>query len=83
MNRNHNDSIAQVSTISSNSAIEVTISEAYRVNDSAEGHAIYKDTATLGEYKCDIRYFSVLKISMFLLVRDYNLTCRVDSFKFF
>ena len=56
-----NDSIAQVTTTTSSSVIDVTISEADKVNDSAEGHTIYKNTATIGEYKGEVRYFSILK----------------------
>lgn len=84
-----NDSIAQVSTTSSSSVIDVTISEADKVNDSAEGHTIYKNTATIGEYKGDVRYFSILKDNekdryIFISTGDYNLTCMmVDSFKMF
>ncbi|MBO6273966.1 MAG: hypothetical protein J6M91_00195, partial [Methanobrevibacter sp.] len=56
-----NDTIAQVTTTSSSSAIEITISEADRVNDSAKGHTIYKNTATIGDHKGEVRYFSILK----------------------
>ena len=84
-----NDSIAQVTTTSSSSLIEVSISEADRVNDSAKGHTIYKDTATIGDYKGEVRYFSVLKDQdnqryVYISTADYNLTCMiVDSFKFY
>ena len=40
-----NDSIAQISLTTSSYFIDNTISEADRVNDSAEGHTIYKNTA--------------------------------------
>lgn len=82
-----NDSIAQISTTESSSVIEVTISEAEKVNDSAEGHTIYKNTANVGEHKGDVRYFSVLTDNdkgryIFISTGDYNLTCMiVDSFK--
>lgn len=82
-----NDSISQISTTSSSYAIETTISEAEKVNDSAEGHTIYKNTANIGEHKGDVRYFSVLKDNdkdryIFISTPDYNLTCMVvDSFK--
>lgn len=56
-----NDTIAQITTTSSSSAIEITISEADRVNDSAKGHTIYKNTANIGDHKGEVRYFSVLK----------------------
>lgn len=84
-----NDSIAQVTTTTSSSVIDVTISEADKVNDSAEGHTIYKNTATIGEYKGEVRYFSILKDNekdryIFISTGDYNLTCMmVDSFKMF
>lgn len=83
-----NDTIAQITTTSSSSAIDVTISESVRVNDSAEGHTIYKDTATIGEHKGDVRYFSVLKDSdndryVFISTDNFNLTSMiVDTFKF-
>ena len=82
-----NDSVAQISTISSSSVIDVTISEAEKVNDSQEGHTIYKNTANIGEYKGEVRYFSVLTDNdkdryIFISTGDYNLTCMiVDSFK--
>ena len=84
-----NDSIAQISTTSSSSRVEVSISEADRVNDSDEGHTIYKSTANVGEHKGDVRYFSVLKDNdkeryIFISTDSYNLTCMiVDSFKIF
>ena len=83
-----NDSIAQVTISSSSADVEVTISEADRVNDSAKGHTIYKNTANIGEHKGEVRYFSILKDndnSRYILIStaDYNLTCMiVDSFKF-
>ena len=84
-----NDSIAQVTITSSSSDIEVTISEAEKVNDSTKGHTIYKNTANVGEHKGEVRYFSILKDNdnsryIFISTADYNLTCMiVDSFKFF
>lgn len=84
-----NDSIAQISTTSSSYAIELTIDRADKVNDSAEGHTIYKDTANVGEYKGEIRYFSILRDNdkdryIMISTADYNLTCMiVDSFKIF
>ena len=84
-----NDSRAQVSTSTSSSAIEVSVSEAEKVNDSAKGHTIYKNTANIGEYKGEVRYFSFLTDNdkdryIFISTGDYNLTCMiVDSFKMF
>lgn len=83
-----NDSIAQVCPITSSSAIEVTISESDRVNDSAKCHTIYKTTANIGEHKGEVRYLSILRDDdngRYILISsaDYNLTCMmVDSFKF-
>ena len=83
-----NDSIAQVSVCTSSAVIEITISEADKVNDSAEGHTIYKTTANVGEHKGEVRYFSILNDQdngryIFISTADYNLTCMiVDSFKF-
>ena len=84
-----NDSRAQITTTSSSSAIEVTISEAEKVNDSAGGHTIYKDTANIGEYKGEIRYFSILKDNdkeryIMISTDNHDLTGMiVDSFKMF
>ena len=84
-----NDTIAQITTTSSSSAIEITISEADRVNDSAKGHTIYKNTANIGDHKGEVRYVSVLKDQdnqryVLISTADYNLTCMiVDSFKFY
>lgn len=84
-----NDTIAQITTTASSSAIEITISEADRVNDSAKGHTIYKNTANIGDHKGEVRYFSILKDQdnqryVFISTADYNLTCMiVDSFKFY
>ena len=84
-----NDTIAQITTTSSSSAVEITISGADRVNDSAKGHTIYKDTANIGNHKGEVRYFSILKDQdnqryVFISTGDYNLTCIiVDSFKFY
>ena len=83
-----NDTIAQITTTSSSSLIEITVSEADKVNDSVKGHTIYKDTANIGEHKGEVRYFSILKDQdnskyVFITTADYNLTCMiVDSFKF-
>ena len=83
-----NDTIAQITTTSSSSLIEITVSEADKVNDSVKGHTIYKDTANIGEHKGEVRYFSILKDQdnskyVFISTADYNLTCMiVDSFKF-
>ena len=63
-----NDSIAQISTTSSSSMIETTIDQADKVNDSAEGHTIYKNTANVGEYKGEIRYFSILQDNELVLL---------------
>ena len=84
-----NDTIAQITTTASSSAIEITVSEADRVNDSAKGHTIYKNTATIGDHKGEVRYFSILKDQdnqryVFISTADYNLTYMiVDSFKFY
>lgn len=84
-----NDTIAQVTVTSSSSAIEVTTSNAEKVNDSAEGHTIYKDTANVGEHKGDVRYFSILtdnEKSRYIMIStaDHNLTgMMVDSFVMF
>lgn len=84
-----NDTIAQITTTSSSYMIEATINRADKVNDSAEGHTIYKDTANVGEYKGEIRYFSILQDNdkdryIMISTADYNLTCMiVDSFKIF
>ena len=83
-----NDTIAQITTTSSSSLIEITVSEADKVNDSAKGHTIYKNTANIGTHKGEVRYFSILKDQdnskyVFISTADYNLTCMiVDSFKF-
>ena len=80
-----NDTIAQISVISSASAINKTISEAEKVNDSAGGHAIYKNTANVGEHKGDVRYFAVIEDNgrfIFITTDSYNQTCTiVDSFE--
>ena len=84
-----NDTIAQVTTTSSSSAIEITTSEADKVNDSAKGHTIYKNTANMGAHKGEVRYFSILKDNdnqryIMISTADYNLTCMmVDTFKFY
>ena len=84
-----NDTIAQVTTTSSSSAVEITISEADKINDSAKGHTIYKNTANMGNHKGEVRYFSILKDNdnqryVMISTADYYLTCRmVDTFKFY
>lgn len=84
-----NDSRAQITTTSSSSAMEVTISEAEKVNDSAKGHTIYKNTANIGEYKGEVRYFTFLKDNdnnryIMISTDNHNLTSMiVDSFKMF
>ena len=84
-----NDSRAQITITSSSSAIDVTISEAEKVNDSAKGHTIYKSTANVGEYKGEIRYFTILKDNdkdryIMISTDNHNLTSMiVDSFKMF
>ena len=84
-----NDTIAQVTTTSSSSAVEITISEADKINDSAKGHTIYKNTANMGNHKGEVRYFSILKDNdnqryVMISTADYNLTCMmVDTFKFY
>lgn len=83
-----NDTIAQVTTTASSSSIEVTTSEAEKVNDSVKGHTIYKNTANIGEHKGDVRYFSVLKDNdneryVLISTDNHNLTgMMVDTFKF-
>lgn len=83
-----NDTITQITIVTSSADIEVSISEAEKVNDSAGKHTIYKDTANVGEHKGEVRYFSVLKDNdnqryVFISSPDYNLTCMiVDTFKF-
>lgn len=84
-----NDTIAQVTTTSSSSAVEITISEADKINDSAKDHTIYKNTANMGNHKGEVRYFSILKDNdnqryVMISTADYNLTCMmVDTFKFY
>ena len=83
-----NDTIAQITVTKSSSAVEITTSEADRVNDSPKGHTIYKNTANVGKHKGEVRYFSILKDQdngryIMISTSDYNLTCMiVDSFKF-
>lgn len=80
---------AEIIVTSSSSLIENTKAEADRVNDSAEGHSIYKNTANVGEHKGDVRYFSVLVDNeneryIYISSPDLNLTgMMVDSFKIF
>ena len=44
-----------------NEVIEITDSEGEKVDDSAEGHTIYKTNANIGEFKGEVRYISILK----------------------
>lgn len=81
--------VAEVSTFTQTSLMEVTIEEADKVNDSPKGHTIYKDTANVGEHKGEVRYISFLTDNekqrhIMINSADYNLTCMmVDSFKMF
>ncbi|MBQ7928677.1 MAG: hypothetical protein IJ287_08075 [Methanobrevibacter sp.] len=80
---------AQIIVTSSSALIENTKVDADRINDSAEGHSIYKNTANVGEYKGEVRYFSILTDNdneryVYISSPDFNLTCMmVDSFKMF
>ena len=84
-----NDTISQVVTYGNNHRIENTRENADRVNDSVDGHSIYKFTANRGEHKGEVRYGSFLEDydnDHYILISspDYNLTCMmVDSFKIF
>ena len=84
---NHTGS--QIIVTSSSAMIENTKANADKINDSAEGHTIYKNTATVGEYKGEVRYFSVLVDNeneryIYISSPDFNLTSMmVDSFKMF
>ena len=79
----------QIIVTGSSALIENTKSEAEKVNDSSEGHTIYKNTANVGEFKGDVRYFSVLVDNdnqryVYMSSPDFNLTSMmVDSFKMF
>ena len=81
--------VAEITTFSQTSLMENTISESDKVNDSPEGHTIYKSTANVGKHKGEVRYFSFLSDSdkerhIYIGSADYNLTCMmVDSFKIF
>ena len=81
--------VAEITTFSRTSLMENTIDTAEKVNDSPEGHTIYKDTANMGEHKGEVRYFSFLTDNdkerhIMINSADYNLTCMmVDSFKIF
>ena len=81
--------LAEIVVFSQTYLMENTIEDAEKVNDSPEGHAIYKNTANIGEYKGEVRYFSFLtdnEKERHILINsaDYNLTCMmVDSFKMF
>ena len=81
--------MAEVSTFSQTSLMEVTIEQSDRVDDSPKGHTIYKNTANMGEHKGEVRYVSFLTDNdnqrhIMINSADYNLTCMmVDSFKIF
>lgn len=81
--------LAEVTTFSQTSLMENTISQSEKVEDSPEGHTIYKTTANIGEHKGEVRYFSFLTDQdkgrhIYVGSEDYNLTCMmVDSFKIF
>lgn len=81
--------MAEISIFSQTSLMENTIEDADKVNDSPEGHTIYKDTANVGEHKGEVRYISFLTDNdkqrhIMINSADYNLTCMmVDSFKVF
>ena len=81
--------MAEVTVFSDTSRMEVTISQSDKVNDSPEGHTIYKSTANVGEHKGEVRYISFLtdqekQRHIYIGSADYNLTCMmVDSFKMF
>ncbi len=81
--------VAEVTVFSQTSLMENTIDGAEKVNDSPEGHVIYKNTANIGEHKGDVRYISFLTDNerqrhIMINSADYNLTCMmVDSFKMF
>ncbi len=83
-----NDTITQITTTSSSSAVEITKSEAEKVNDTPKGHTIYKNTANIGEHKGEVRYFTILKDNdnqRYIMISsgNYNLTAKiVDTFKF-
>ncbi|WP_407414348.1 hypothetical protein [Methanobrevibacter sp.] len=84
-----NDTITQVSLYSRTSLMENTIADSDRVNDSPEGHTIYKTTANMGAHKGEVRYITYLTDNekerhIQISSPDYNLTCMmVDSFKMF
>ena len=53
-----------------------------KINDSAKGHTIYKNTANMGNHKGEVRYFSILKDNdnqryVMIGTADYNLTCKI------
>lgn len=81
--------VAEVTTFTQTYLMENTISDAEKVNDSPEGHTIYKNTANIGEHKGEVRYISFLTDNekerhIMINSEDYNLTCMmVDSFKMF
>lgn len=81
--------VAEVIVFSQTNLMEITIDGADKVNDSPEGHTIYKNTANIGEHKGDVRYISFLTDNerqrhIMINSADYNLTCMmVDSFKMF
>ncbi|WP_458455844.1 hypothetical protein [Methanobrevibacter sp.] len=83
------DPLVEITVFSQTYLMENTISNSDRVDDSPEGHTIYKSTANVGEHKGDVRYISFLTDNdkerhIYIGSADYNLTCMiVDSFKIF
>ena len=81
--------VAEITTFSRTALMENTIDSSEKVNDSPEGHTIYKNTANMGEHKGEVRYISFLTDNdkqrhIMINSEDYNLTCMmVDSFKVF
>lgn len=81
--------VAEIVVFSQTYLMENTIDGAEKVNDSPEGHTIYKNTANIGEHKGEVRYISFLTDNererhIMINSADYNLTCMmVDSFKMF
>lgn len=57
-----NDSISQITTSSSSLIAQNTKEMAERVNDSAKGHTIYKDTANIENTKENLDIFQFWKI---------------------
>jgi hypothetical protein len=77
----------EISTLTDGDRIEITKNEAIKVNDSPKGHTIYKNTATIGDKKGEVRYISFIKDqdnNRWIMINspDKNLTdLMVDSFK--